>query len=150
MLKLAAVTALVFGSCVDLALADQLVWARKSTFGGLSAISIAQDGSLYCTGCNSDNYGPIPIQRGLGVDADVIPFLEPWMSALWVVLFRVDKGNRCEGDFYTISLNTHNLEHVNTSRLGCAALNISMTDKGLGMEMTFTDGLGHREVREVQ
>jgi hypothetical protein len=56
-------------------------------------ISIEQDGS-YCAGCNSDNYGPIPIQRGFGVDAEVIDFLEPWMSSLWVVLFRVDKGNR--------------------------------------------------------
>ena len=150
MLKLTAVAALVLGLGVDPALADELLWARKSAFGGLSAISIAHDGSLYCTGCNSDNYGPIPIQRGLGVDAEVIPFLEPLMSSLWVVLFRVDKGNRCEGDFYTISLNTHNLQHVNTSRFECAALNISVTDKGLGMEMTFTDELGHREVREVQ
>ena len=150
MLKLTAVAALVLGLGVDPALADELLWARKSAFGGLSAISIAHDGSLYCTGCNSDNYGPIPIQRGLGVDAEVIPFLEPLMSSLWVVLFRVDKGNRCEGDFYTISLNTHNLEHVNTSRFECASLNISVTDKGLGIEMTFTDRLGRREVREVQ
>jgi hypothetical protein len=72
------------------------------------------------------------------------------MSVLWVVLFRVDKGNRCEGDFCTISLNTHNLEQVNTSRFECASLNISVTDKGLGIEMTFTDRLGRREVREVQ
>ena len=113
-------------------------------------ISIAQDGSLYCAGCDSDNYGPVPIPRGLGVDADVIRFLELWMSVLWVVLFRVDKGNRCEGDFCTISLNTHNLEQVNTSRFECASLNISVTDKGLGIEMTFTDRLGRREVREVQ
>ena len=150
MLKLTAVAALVLGLGVDPALADELLWARKSAFGGLSAISIAHDGSLYCTGCNSDNYGPIPIQRGLGVDAEVIPFLEPWMSSLWVVLFRVDKGNRCEGDFYTISLNTHSLEHVNTSRFECASLNISVTDNELGMEMTFTDSLDRREVREVQ
>ena len=150
MLKLTAVAALVLGLGVDPALADELLWARKSAFGGLSAISVAQDGSLYCTGCNSDNYGPIPIQRGLGVDDEVIRFLEPLMSSLWVVLFRVDKGNRCESDFYTISLNTHNLEQVNTSRFGCASLSISVTDKGLGMEMTFTDELGHREVREVQ
>jgi hypothetical protein len=150
MFKVTAVTALILGLSVDPALADQLLWARKSTFGGLSAISIAQDGSLYCTGCNPDNYGPIPIQQGPGVDADVISLLEPWMSTLWVVLFRVDKGNRCEGEFYTISLNTHNLEHVNTHRFGCASLNISMTDKELGMEMTLTDGFGHREVREVQ
>ena len=150
MLKLTAVAALVLGLGVDPALADELLWARKSAFGGLSAISIAHDGSLYCTGCNSDNYGPIPIQRGLGVDAEVIPFLEPWMSSLWVVLFRVDKGNRCEGDFYTISLNAHNLEHVNTSRFECASLNISVTDKGLGTEVAFTDEVGHREVREVQ
>ena len=150
MLKVTAVTALVLALGVDSAPADQLLWARESTFGGLSAISIAQNGSLYCTGCNSDNYGPIPIQRGLGVDADVTRFLEPWMSTLWVVLFRVDKGNHCEGDFYTISLNTHNLEQVNTSRFECASLNISVTDKGLGIEMTFTDRLGRREVREVQ
>ena len=150
MLKLTAVAALVLGLGVDPALADELLWARKSAFGGLSAISIAHDGSPYCTGCNSDNDGPIPIQRGLGVDDEVIRFLEPLMSSLWVVLFRVDKGNRCESDFYTISLNTHNLEQVNTSRFGCASLSISVTDKGLGMEMTFTDELGHREVREVQ
>jgi hypothetical protein len=150
MLKLTAVTALVLGLGPDPALADELLWARKSTFGGLSAISIAQDGSLYCTGCNSDNYGPIPIQRGLGVDDEVIRFLEPCMSSLWVVLFRVDRGNHCEGDFYTISLNTHNLEHVNTSRFECASLNISMTDKGLGVQMTFMDEAGHRAVREVQ
>ena len=150
MLKLTAVTALVLGLGVDPALADELLWARKSAFGGLSAISIAHDGSLYCTGCNSDNYGPIPIQRGLGVDDEVIRFLEPLMSSLWVVLFRVDKGNRCEGDFYTISLNTHNLEQVNTSRFGCASLSISVTDKGLGTEVAFTDEVGHREVREVQ
>jgi len=150
MLKLTAVAALVLGLGVDPALADELLWARKSAFGGLSAISIAHDGSLYCTGCNSDNYGPIPIQRGFGVDAEVIDFLEPWMSSLWVVLFRVDKGNRCESDFYTISLNTHNLEHVNTNRFECASLNISMTDKGLGVSMTFMDEAGHRAVREVQ
>ena len=150
MLKLTAVAALVLGLGVDPALADELLWARKSAFGGLSAISIAHDGSPYCTGCNSDNDGPIPIQRGLGVDAEVVPFLELWMSSLWVVLFRVDKGNRCEGDFYTISLNTHSLEHVNTSRFECASLNISVTDKGLGIEMTLTDRLGRREVREVQ
>jgi hypothetical protein len=147
--KVIAVTALVLALGLDSALADQLLWARKG-IGGLSTISIAQDGSLFCTGCNPDNYGPIPIRRGPGVDADVIHFLEPWESSLWVVLFRVDKGNRCEGDFYTISLNTHSLEHVDTSRFGCAPVNISMTDKGLGMEVTFTDELGHREVREVQ
>jgi hypothetical protein len=150
MLKVTAVTALVLGLGVDPTLADQLLWARKSTFGGLTAISIAEDGSLYCTGCNSDNSGPIPIQRGLGVDADVVSLLDPWISSLWVVLFRVDKGNHCEGDYYTISLNTHNLEQINTSRFGCASLNISMTEKELGMEITFTDELGHREVREVQ
>jgi hypothetical protein len=150
MLKLTVVAALVLGLGVNPALADELLWARKSAFGGLSAISIAHDGSLYCTGCNSENYGPIPIQRGLGVSAEVIPFLEPWMSSLWVVLFRVDKGNRCEGDFYTISLNSHSLEHVNTSRFECASLNISMADKGLATEVTFTDEVGHREVRGVQ
>jgi hypothetical protein len=150
MLKVTAIAALVLGLVVDPAFADQLLWARKSTFGGLSAISIAQDGFLYCTGCNSGNYGPIPIRRGLDVDADVISLLEPWMSTLWVVLFRVDKGNRCEGEFYTVSLNTHNLEHVNTSRFGCASLNISMTDKELGMEMILTDEFGHREIRDVQ
>ena len=149
MLKVTAVTALVLGLRIDPALADQLLWARKS-FGGLTAISIAQDGSLYCTGCSSDNDGPIPIQRGRGVDADVVRLLDPWISSLWVVLFRVDKGNHCEGDYYTISLNTHELEHINTSRFECASLNISMTEKELGVEITFTDELGHREVRDVQ
>jgi hypothetical protein len=91
-----------------------------------------------------------PAKRGFGVDDEVIRFLEPWMSSLWVVLFPLDKGNRCEGDFHTILLNTHNLEHVNTSRFGCASTNVSMTDKKLGMEMTFTEEVGHREVREVQ
>src|SRR5207253_498861 len=96
------------------ALADELLWARKSAFGGLSTISISKDGTPYCTGCNINNYGPIAIQRGPGVDSNVVRDLHPWMSTLWVVLFRVDKGNRCEGDFYSISLNTHNLEHVDT------------------------------------
>jgi hypothetical protein len=72
------------------------------------------------------------------------------MSTLWVVLFRVDRGNRREGEFYTILLNTHNLEHVDTSRFGCNSVNISVTEKGLGMVMSFTDRQGHREVREVQ
>jgi len=97
------------------ALADELLWARKSTFGGLSTISIAQNGVLYCTGCNFNDYGRIAIQRGPGVGANVTGELHPWMSTLWVVLFRVDRGNHCEGDFFTISLNTHNLEHVNSS-----------------------------------
>jgi hypothetical protein len=101
-------TFIAVGCCGPAALlmAQRSASSRRA-FGGLSAISIAHDGSLYCTGCNSDNYGPISIQRGLGVNAEVIPSLEPWMSSLWVVSFRVDKGNRCEGDFYTISLNTH-------------------------------------------
>jgi hypothetical protein len=150
MLKITAMTALILGLGADPTLADQLLWAWKSAFGGLSAISVAQDGSLYCTGCNSDDYGPIPIRPGVGVDADVVRSMEPWMSTLWVVLFCADKGNHCEGDFYTISLNTHNLEHVNTSRFGCAPLNILMTDKDLGMEMTLKDKRGHREVREVR
>jgi hypothetical protein len=105
---------------------------------------------LYCTGCNFNNYGPIAIQRGPGVDVNVIAELHPWISTLWVVLFRADRGNRCEAEFYTISLNTHNLEHVDTSRFGCNSLNISVTEKGLGMAITFADGPGHREVREVQ
>jgi hypothetical protein len=150
MRKLAALTVLALCLGVGSALPNELLWARKSTFGGLTTISIAQNGTLFCTGCNFNNYGPIDIQRGPGVDASVIRELHPWMSTLWVVLFRVDKGNRCEGDFYTISLNTHNLEHVNTSQFGCNSVNISVTDKGLGMVMTFTDGHGHREVREVQ
>ena len=147
MLKLTAVTALVLGLGVDPALADELLWARKSAFGGLSAISIAHDGSPYCTGCNSDNDGPIPIQRGLGVDAEVVPFLELWMSSLWVVLFRVDKGNRCRVTS-TRSRSTHTT--WSTNRFECASLNISMTDKGLGVSMTFMDEAGHRAVREVQ
>jgi hypothetical protein len=72
------------------------------------------------------------------------------MSTLWVVLFRVDKGSRCQDEFYTISLNRRNLEHVNTSRFGCASLNISMTDKELGVEMMLRDEFGHREIRDVQ
>ncbi len=72
------------------------------------------------------------------------------IPTLWVVLFRVDKGNRCEGDFYTISLNSDNLERLDTSRFGCNSVNISVTEKGLGMVMTLTDGRGHREVREVE
>jgi hypothetical protein len=150
MRKLTAVTALALSLGAGSALANELLWARKSTFGGLSTISIAQNGMLYCTGCNFNNYGPIDIQRGPGVDANVIRELHPWMSTLWVVLFRVDKGNHCEGDFYTISLNTHNLEHVDTSQFGCKSVNISVTEKGLGMVMTFTDGPSHREVREVR
>jgi hypothetical protein len=140
--------ALIWGA--SSAPANELLWARKSTFGGLSTISIEQNGALYCTGCNFNNYGPIAIQRGPSVAANVINELHPWMSTLWVVLFRVDKGNHCEGDFYTISLNTHNLERVDTSRFGCNSLNVVVTDKGLGMMMTLTDGKGHREVREVQ
>ena len=150
MLKLTAATALALCLGLGSALADELLWARKSTFGGLSTISIGQNGTLYCTGCNRNIYGPIAIQRGPGVDADVIGELDPWMSTLWVVLFRVDMGNQFEGNFYTISLNTHNLERIDTSRFGCNSVNISVADKGLGMVITFTDGKGHREVREVQ
>src|SRR5690242_11034745 len=150
MRKFKVVMVLVLCLGAGSSLANELLWARKSTFGGLTTISIAQNGTLFCTGCNFNNYGPIDIQRSPGVDANVIRELHPWMSTLWVVLFRVDKGNRCEGDFYTISLNTHNLEHLNTSQFGCNSLNISVTEKGLGMVITFTDGHGHREVREVQ
>ena len=149
MRKHTAVTILALCLGAGSALADELLWARKSTFGGLSTISIAQNGVLYCTGCNFNDYGRIAIQRGPGVGANVTGELHPWMSTLWVVLFRVDRGNHCEGDFFTISLNTHNLEHVNSSQFGCNSVNISVTEKGLGMVMTFTDGHGHREVHEV-
>jgi hypothetical protein len=147
MLKLSTATVVVLCLVVSSALADELLWARKSKLGGLSTIVIAQNGTLYCTGCNFNNYGPIDIQRGPFVDIDVIRELEPWMSTLWLVLFRVDKGNRCEGEFYTISLYTHNLERIDTSQFGCNPLNTSMTDNGV---LTFTDGKGHREVRKVQ
>jgi hypothetical protein len=147
MLKLT--TAIAFALCLGAgsALADELLWAQKSKLGGLSTIAIAQNGTLYCTGCNFNNYGRIDIQRGPFVETNVIGELEPWMSTFWLVLFRVDKGNRCEGDFYTISLYTHNLERIDTSRFGCNPLNVSMTDNGV---IAFTDGKGHREVRKVQ
>ena len=116
MLKLTAATALAFLFGVGSALADELLWARKSKLGGLSTIAIARDGTLYCTGCNFNNYGPIDIQRGPFVDTNVIRKMEPWVSTLWLVLFRVDQGNRCGGEFYTISLYTHNLERIDTSR----------------------------------
>jgi hypothetical protein len=65
MLKVTAVAAaLVLGLGADPAQADQLLWARKG-IGGLSTISIAQDGFLFCTGCDPDNYGPIPISEAL-------------------------------------------------------------------------------------
>jgi hypothetical protein len=150
MRKLTVVAVLALWLAAGSALGNELLWARKSTFGGVSTISIAQNGTLYCTGCNFNNYGPIVIQRGPSVEVNVIGELHPWISTLWVVLFRVDKGNHCEGDFYTISLNTHNLERVDTRLFGCNSVNVSVTEKGLGMLMTFTDRHGHREIREVQ
>jgi hypothetical protein len=150
MLKIAALAAFALGLSAISSHADELLWARKSTFGGLTTIQISPNGTPYCTGCNFNNYGPIIIQRGPAVDSSVVGTLDPWISTLWVVLFRLDKGNNCEGEFYSISLNTHNLEHIDTSQFGCNAVNISVTEKGLGMVITFTDGKGHRAIREVQ
>jgi hypothetical protein len=148
MIKLAAATVFVFCVLVgSSAVADELLWARKSKLGGLTTIAIGQNGTLYCTGCNFNNYGPIEIQRGPLVDTNEIRVMEPWMSTLWLVLFLVDQGNRCGGEFYTLSLYTHNLERIDTSRFQCNPVNVSITDDG---ETTFTDKRGHREVLKVQ
>jgi hypothetical protein len=152
MRKLSAVTILALylsGS----ASADELLWAGRYMLG-LTTISIAQNGTLYCTGCNVHNFydrGPIPIQRGPGVDAFLIRLMYPYMSTSGVVLFHVPGGSHCAGSFYTISLGTHLLERVDTTSFACNEVNISVTSgEQSGMVMTLTDRQGHREVREVR
>jgi hypothetical protein len=132
--------------------ADEKLWMRKSTFGGKTALMLAGDGnSLYCTGCNFNNYGPIPIQRGIGVNEHTARNIQPWVSTLWVILARVDQGNRCgTGEWYTISFNTHNIEGINTYPFQCQPVEISVAEKGLGMVVIMTDHRGHRVVTEVQ
>jgi hypothetical protein len=132
--------------------ADEVLWMRKSTFGGRTALMLAADGaSLYCTGCNFYNYGPIPIQRGVSVTEQTAGNLQPWISTLWTILARVDQGNSCgTGDWYTISFNTHNIERINTSAFQCQPIEISVMEKGLGMRVIMTDRGGHRVVTEVQ
>ena len=119
MCTLTAITVVALCLCTHSAVADELLWARKGMVGGMTTIGIAQGKQLYCTGCNFYNHGRIQIQLGASVaDPDVIDLLQPWMSTLWVLLLTWDRGNRCEKEFYTISLSTHNLERVNTSQFG--------------------------------
>jgi hypothetical protein len=149
MCKLTAVTMLAL--CLSgSASADELLWVGRYMLG-LTTISMARNGTLYCTGCDFNNRGPIPIQRGIGVDAFMIRWLYHFMSTPGVVLFHVPGGSHCEGSFYTISLYTHYLEKVDTSSFGCNEVDVSVASgERSGMVMTFTDREGHREVREVR
>src|SRR5438067_8746255 len=91
--------------CVSkIAQADEVIWLRKSTFDGKTALMLSADRkTLYCVGCNFNNYGPIPIQRGVGVNEFVPANIDPWMSTLWIILARVSQGNSCgTGEWYTI------------------------------------------------
>jgi len=141
---------LVFGS--GFACADEIIWMRKSTFGGKTALMLsANKQSLYCVGCNFNDYGMIPIQRGVAVNELVLQNLDPWVSTLWVVLAHVSNGRECAtGEWYTISLNTHNIERINTSVFKCADVQVSVAEKGLGMVVTMTDRQGHRVVTEAR
>ena len=129
-----------------------LMWARENKyFGGLTAVYRVQNGNLYCVGCNFNNYGPIEIQRDIGVDADVLSNLEVWESTLWVILFRLDVGHQCSGnDWYSMSLNTHPLKHIDTTSLGCTQQTISVTDEGLGMVLTISNKQGKKEITHIQ
>lgn len=130
--------------------ADELLWARRSQMGGMTTIAIGPGNQLYCTGCNINNYGRIPVQRGPTVDADIFQHMEPWMATPWVVLFTVSRGNSCAADLYTLSLNTHLLERVNTSRFQCREFDISVAERGTGMLITMADDRGRRVVAEVK
>lgn len=129
--------------------ADELLWARRNMIGGTSTVQVGPDGELSCTGCDVNAPGRrYPIRRAPGIALDQIRGMSPWMSSLWVVVFRVDGGNRCEGDFYSVSLNTHLLERVN--KLGCASVNMTATEKGLGLVVTLTDDRGRKAVTEIR
>ena len=101
MRKLTAIT--VVGLCLGThsAVADELLWARKGMVGGMTTIGIAQGKQLYCTGCNFYNHGRIQILLGASIaDPNVVDLLQPWMSTPWVLLLTLDRGNRCENEFY--------------------------------------------------